>query len=234
MKERLPSPQSLCLAFLLCIASTSQAFFNPNVGKWASRDPIQEDGSENLYGFVSNQPVQRVDVLGLLDWINEQPLPKYHRQFGGPPLRVGKRTLALDTLALTDGDISVDSKCAKDGKCWRLQKVTVRFAVNVYTFRAGVYRGMTPPVDPAWVDRAEGDHVTDFVAWADSYGTCLATSLEGALQLRTFTSKAYCESITRSTISAELYKSFLDAKLQSIAEHDDSGSHSHGNANQRP
>ena len=34
---------------------------------WPSRDPIQEIGGTNLYGFVLNNPVNGWDYLGLVD-----------------------------------------------------------------------------------------------------------------------------------------------------------------------
>ena len=34
---------------------------------WPSRDPIEEEGGENLYGFVLNATVATVDLLGLAD-----------------------------------------------------------------------------------------------------------------------------------------------------------------------
>jgi hypothetical protein len=36
-------------------------------GRWPSRDPIEEQGGINLYGFVGNDGVNRFDVLGLCD-----------------------------------------------------------------------------------------------------------------------------------------------------------------------
>ena len=42
-------------------------FYNPTDGRWPSRDPIEEDGGLNLYGFVGNAPLGRIDVLGLRD-----------------------------------------------------------------------------------------------------------------------------------------------------------------------
>ena len=35
------------------------------MGRWVSRDPIEERGGVGLYGFVGNEGVNRVDVLGL-------------------------------------------------------------------------------------------------------------------------------------------------------------------------
>lgn len=31
---------------------------------WPNRDPIEEQGGISLYGFVHNQPISRVDILG--------------------------------------------------------------------------------------------------------------------------------------------------------------------------
>ena len=38
--------------------------YDPSSGRWLSRDPIGEAGGENLYGFVGNDPVNRVDLFG--------------------------------------------------------------------------------------------------------------------------------------------------------------------------
>ena len=42
-------------------------FYQPTTGRWLSRDPIEENGGTNLYGFVGNNGISRVDPLGLLD-----------------------------------------------------------------------------------------------------------------------------------------------------------------------
>jgi RHS repeat-associated protein len=40
-------------------------FYNPSTGRWPNRDPIEEWGGFNLYGFVGNDPVAFFDDLGL-------------------------------------------------------------------------------------------------------------------------------------------------------------------------
>lgn len=40
-------------------------FFDPETGRWISRDPIEEEGGPNLYGFVGNDGVNTWDYLGL-------------------------------------------------------------------------------------------------------------------------------------------------------------------------
>jgi RHS repeat-associated protein len=41
--------------------------YSPSTGWWLSRDPIGELGGYNLYGFVGNSPLNKVDRLGLRD-----------------------------------------------------------------------------------------------------------------------------------------------------------------------
>jgi len=40
-------------------------YYDPVTGRWPSRDPIEEQGGINLYGFVGNDGVNAIDRLGL-------------------------------------------------------------------------------------------------------------------------------------------------------------------------
>ncbi|MCF6313704.1 MAG: RHS repeat-associated core domain-containing protein [Verrucomicrobiales bacterium] len=46
-------------------------YYMPETGRWASRDPIGEDGGINLYNFVGNDGVNKTDYLGLLKYIHK-------------------------------------------------------------------------------------------------------------------------------------------------------------------
>jgi hypothetical protein len=48
------------------VADYLYRYYDPLTGRWPSRDPIEESGGLNLYGFVGNAVAAHVDVLGLL------------------------------------------------------------------------------------------------------------------------------------------------------------------------
>lgn len=52
------------LLVLVLSAQSALAFYNPQTGRWLSRDPIGERGGKNLYGYVDNSPINRSDILG--------------------------------------------------------------------------------------------------------------------------------------------------------------------------
>src|ERR1041385_3169293 len=69
---------SICInrrfAFVFVIAALmanrAAAFYNPQSGRWLSRDPIEERGGMNLAAFVANGVANRIDLRGLsiADW----------------------------------------------------------------------------------------------------------------------------------------------------------------------
>jgi hypothetical protein len=47
------------------VADYLYRYYDPLTGRWPSRDPIEERGGVNLYGFVGNDGIRMVDILGL-------------------------------------------------------------------------------------------------------------------------------------------------------------------------
>ena len=41
-------------------------YYSPELGRWMTRDPIEENGGDNLYAFCGNNGMGRVDVQGIL------------------------------------------------------------------------------------------------------------------------------------------------------------------------
>jgi len=51
--------------FSMGVAYYGYRYYDPVTGRWPSRDPIEEEGGINLYGFVGNNGVSTWDYLGL-------------------------------------------------------------------------------------------------------------------------------------------------------------------------
>ncbi len=49
-------------------------YYNPSTGRWPSRDPIEENGGQNLYAFTMNDLCNQIDVLGELITTRESSL----------------------------------------------------------------------------------------------------------------------------------------------------------------
>jgi len=64
-------------------------FYDPETGRWPSRDPIEEMGGINLYGFVGNDGVNAWDYLGL-EWKWQRALgDALFNNLGAPPQDFG-------------------------------------------------------------------------------------------------------------------------------------------------
>lgn len=50
--------------------------FDPDLGRWMSKDPIGLRGGFNLYGYVRNEPVRLTDPTGETPWGPPNPGPK--------------------------------------------------------------------------------------------------------------------------------------------------------------
>jgi RHS repeat-associated protein len=57
--EKAPLPKTTGVTFY------TYRYYDPVTGRWPSRDPIEERGGVNLYGFVGNDGVNKSDYLGL-------------------------------------------------------------------------------------------------------------------------------------------------------------------------
>jgi len=55
----------LVLLLVVLLGREAQAFYNPSIGRWLNRDPVEERGGQNLYAFVGNKATDSFDLLGL-------------------------------------------------------------------------------------------------------------------------------------------------------------------------
>jgi RHS repeat-associated protein len=79
-------------------------FYNASTGRWPSRDPLGEVGGNNLYRFVSNDGVKRIDALGLLDFRLGTADPKVGHDEGAGRWGSESPTVANEILTLAIGD----------------------------------------------------------------------------------------------------------------------------------
>ncbi len=63
----------------LSLAGNALAYYQAEQGRWLNRDPIEEQGGVNVYGFVGNGTLDFVDTDGRRWWSNEKK-PSYIEQ----------------------------------------------------------------------------------------------------------------------------------------------------------
>jgi RHS repeat-associated protein len=84
-------------------------YYHPQTGRWINKDPIEESGGLNLYGFVGNDPINSIDVMGQRKWpkkggVTPPPKPKgkggfhHYGNWGGPGWANGKWRSESDPL----------------------------------------------------------------------------------------------------------------------------------------
>ena len=74
-------------------------FYSPELMRWMTRDPIEEEGGANLYAFCENNAVNGFDALGMNRYISQFDLLNYGGS-GGTQLHVG---VAVDTWECQNG-----------------------------------------------------------------------------------------------------------------------------------
>jgi hypothetical protein len=52
-------------------------YYDPVTGRWPSRDPIEEEGGINLYGFAGNDGVNKLDYLGMISINHRARVPEF-------------------------------------------------------------------------------------------------------------------------------------------------------------
>jgi len=72
-------PILLAVTSVFLLAHTAKAHYNPNIGRWISRDPIEEDGGLNLHAFVDNSPISFADDFGAAKRDPNQPPPQQYK-----------------------------------------------------------------------------------------------------------------------------------------------------------
>lgn len=116
-------------------------FYRPDLGRWLNRDPIEEEGGENVYCFVENSPSWLVDFGGLHTFkFNDKGWSSGNvsQNHGG-------------VLGVTSFSIRSGSEC----KC-----VSGKYSPE-YTFVLDIYSIVQDADDSKWDDDEYGDTIRD-------------------------------------------------------------------------
>jgi hypothetical protein len=95
------------LVNFVVLVNSARAHYDPNIGRWLSRDPIGERGGVNVYGFVGNNGLNNRDYLGLDVLINAQS----RTVNGGDTTRT-----QLFAVISSDKDTTIDEVTRDGGK----------------------------------------------------------------------------------------------------------------------
>jgi RHS repeat-associated protein len=82
-------------------------YYDPQTGRWPSRDPIKESGGINIYGYVDNDSINLVDILGM--W------------FANGAKNAGAKLLNAEGTAYLDGNGGYTEDYDQDSPFWNLK-----------------------------------------------------------------------------------------------------------------
>ena len=127
------------------MVSYQRRFYRPDLGRWLNRDPIEEEGGENVYCFVENSPSLFVDFGGLHTFQFTDKGWSY-----GDTLS-GALTDNVSALGATRTSRTSSSKCSCRFGKWSPD----------YTFKVEVYSLIQFADDSTWDDDNYGSGVRD-------------------------------------------------------------------------
>jgi len=139
-------------------AGNSFAYYQAQQGRWMSRDPIMEEGGNNLYAFISNSSINDCDFLGqrriFLGPINVNPLTWSDGKNTWNPFSWGNPKEAKQLKSIEPGLIALceNSKCVcgedAQKECKKEAKILAGKVRNVFldNFGYGPYPTGGDPV----------------------------------------------------------------------------------------
>jgi len=133
-------------------------FYNPETGRWVSRDPIGERGGVNLNGFIGNGPTNSTDMLGLF-------LMGRMRACARIPSSLAKCSAGLGAISGNPGAYGAQCKKAYEFITTDAAGIPSEYAAAVETERAEILESV-----------ANGHTVWNY--WASSWGGTIETAAQ--------------------------------------------------------
>ncbi|MDD2601197.1 MAG: RHS repeat-associated core domain-containing protein [Kiritimatiellae bacterium] len=109
-----------------------ERYYSPELGRWINRDPIEEEGGINIFEFVNNNPINRVDRLGLFPLTYDLEIELDYKRV---PIRVGKGggiTYANTWARGPDITQIKDAEIVKTGKCCAKIKYAPKYKIIIH------------------------------------------------------------------------------------------------------
>ena len=131
-----------CLLWLI-LATTASAFHDPHIGRWINRDPIGENGGENVYAFVVNQTLTSVDYLGLASFNDTWSIAHGHN-LGGEDNGIGNN---IYEIAIIDTSLDADTSNCMQASIGYCGNVPIILTVTIYAPKTS-WSGLTSSAPP--------------------------------------------------------------------------------------
>jgi RHS repeat-associated protein len=108
-------------------------YYDPETGRWPTRDPIGERGGWNLYRFIGNDPINIIDVLGLYTYLGVQDFHGIEAS-GGVLGTVEAASYVVSVIAKTHGftDFEIKTSVGKEGCECCIANIEFFFKQKVY------------------------------------------------------------------------------------------------------
>ena len=114
-------------------------FYDPQTGRWPNRDPIEEEGGDNLYGFVGNDGTNNHDILGLYSRSCSSHTVNFgFRDPDAVSASVGVVGFQISTAISISGTVSVCEVTCDNGTCGK--EISASLSVT-YSSNISLYLG---------------------------------------------------------------------------------------------
>jgi RHS repeat-associated protein len=211
-------------------------------GRFLQRDPFEYMDGMNLYEYVHDSPITRLDPAGFLMWNNLDAVFTTVNDTEKIIGRLGATTLQKEKAwGLTAPRINVSGNCQCPSQWpWlenvRVTSISIGFYSEVYLLPKYELKGFNSDDIRNWVLRAEGDHVSDFLDWANTKGKKLAEDAENQLKRERYYFLSGCAEEAGRSMYAALLPSLETAAENTNRKHDPPSSRRHdfGSLSRRP